>query len=434
VHSPPLEGLIPGDPVDPPPPLPHPGSLGAEPPLSPPNLRLLLNVRPQGCAVKFSPFQERLLAVSTAQNFGIVGNGRLHILEATPQGSRGAWLPPPRAVPPGATRASPRSPLAQLAPRPTRPSPNSPHPGHHAPDSRLSLPHGESPARDPAASPPQAAQGMQEIAAFDTLDGLYDCAWSEANEHVVVSASGDGSVRAYDLTAPPPANPVRLFAEHTHEVHSVNWSPLRRDCFVTTSWDDSVKVWAMEAPHSIRTFQEHSYCVYSSAWCPTDPEVFVTASGDCTCKIFDMRKPTSSMTLRPHDFEVLCVDWNKYDDHVIATGSVDKSVRLWDLRQPRLPLGILPPHEYAVRKVLFSPFQPGLLASCSYDMTVALWDTTRPAAGPLQRWGHHTEFAVGLDWSSLAEGVLASTGWDGMTYVWDAVGGNPGQTPRRWAM
>ena len=34
-----------------------------------------------GYSVKFSPFIDGRLAVATAQNFGIIGNGRLHVLE-----------------------------------------------------------------------------------------------------------------------------------------------------------------------------------------------------------------------------------------------------------------------------------------------------------------------------------------------------------------
>lgn len=59
---------------------------------------------------------------------------------------------------------------------------------------------------------------------FDTADGLYDCAWSEENEHVVLAASGDGSVKVYDLAAPPMANPLRVYREHKHEV----WVTVRR--------------------------------------------------------------------------------------------------------------------------------------------------------------------------------------------------------------
>lgn len=45
-----------------------------------------------GYSVKFSPFIEGRLAVATAQNFGIIGNGRLHILEV---GDAVALLPGP---------------------------------------------------------------------------------------------------------------------------------------------------------------------------------------------------------------------------------------------------------------------------------------------------------------------------------------------------
>jgi peroxin-7 len=60
--------------------------------------------------------------------------------------------------------------------------------------------------------------GLVETAAFDTADGLYDCAWSEENENLLLAACGDGSVKVYDLAAPPMANPLRMFREHKHEV------------------------------------------------------------------------------------------------------------------------------------------------------------------------------------------------------------------------
>ena len=40
----------------------------------------------QGYAVKYSPFFDNRIAVATAANYGLVGNGRLFILELTPQG------------------------------------------------------------------------------------------------------------------------------------------------------------------------------------------------------------------------------------------------------------------------------------------------------------------------------------------------------------
>jgi hypothetical protein len=39
-----------------------------------------------GYAVKYSPFYDNRIAVASAANFGLVGNGRLYILELTANG------------------------------------------------------------------------------------------------------------------------------------------------------------------------------------------------------------------------------------------------------------------------------------------------------------------------------------------------------------
>jgi peroxin-7 len=40
----------------------------------------------QGYAVKYSPFFDNRIAVAASANYGLVGNGRLYILELTPHG------------------------------------------------------------------------------------------------------------------------------------------------------------------------------------------------------------------------------------------------------------------------------------------------------------------------------------------------------------
>lgn len=48
------------------------------------------------------------------------------------------------------------------------------------------------------------------LPSFDTQDGLYDVAWSEVHENQLVTGSGDGSLKLWDITlavssdVPPP--------------------------------------------------------------------------------------------------------------------------------------------------------------------------------------------------------------------------------------
>merc|ERR1712166_252113 len=122
-------------------------------------------------------------------------------------------------------------------------------------------------------------------ASFDTQDGLYDCAWSEENENHIVSASGDGSVKLWDIAAGS-AYPMKSYEEHTHEVYSVDWNLVNKEYFVTGAWDDTIKLWSVLADASLTTYSEHQYCIYSTVWSPNNESVFASASGDYTVKVW----------------------------------------------------------------------------------------------------------------------------------------------------
>lgn len=305
-----------------------------------------------GQAVQWSPFIPNRLAVATAQNFGIVGNGRLYVLEQ-PTGVAGA---------------------------------------------------------------PHVAGPLAEVVHYDTLDGVYDCCWAESAEHVLAAACGDGYVRVYDVARPAGANPVRAYRGHAHEVASLSWNQVRHDSFLSASWDDTVKLWTLDRPAPLAEYRGHTYCVYQVAWNPQSADVFLTASGDHTTRVWDVRHAQGArLSLNAQGGEVLSADWCKYDDCVVATGSVDRHVRVWDLRRVSAPLAVLPGHQFAVRRVQFSPHQATVLATCSYDMSVRLWDYARAQGGgppQLRTITQHTEFAIDVDFSLLQAGMVATTGWD----------------------
>ncbi|KAL2913915.1 peroxisomal targeting signal 2 receptor [Polyrhizophydium stewartii] len=312
-----------------------------------------------GYAVEFSPFFENRLACASAANFGIAGNGRLWVLRAGPDGAQ-----------------------------------------------------------------------VERI--YDTQDGLFDCAWSEVHENQLVTCSGDGSIKLWDLSLPvrlrmpvPPEYvllsaardfPVRNWAEHKREVFTVNWNLVRKDTFITGSWDYSIKMWNPEMPNSIRTWQEHIGCIYQTVWSPTSPDVFASV-GDQTLKIWDVRQQHSVQTIRAHNAEILALDWAKYQKDRLVTGSVDTTIKIWDLRFPGREAAFVGNHEYAVRRVKCSPHVAGLIGSVSYDMTARFWDMDRPGNHLVHAHNDHSEFALGLDFSMFFRGQVATCGWDEMVHI-----------------
>ncbi|KAI5480170.1 hypothetical protein MNV49_001496 [Pseudohyphozyma bogoriensis] len=274
---------------------------------------------------------------------------------------------------------------------------------------------------------------------FDSQDGLYDLAWSESHENQIATASGDGSIKLWDIMMID--FPIRKWHEHSREVFSINWNNIQKDVFASSSWDCSIKIWTPDRPSSILTIPAHTACVYSAIFSPSQPTTLASCSSDGFLKIWDTRAPISSQQAAPsismqaHNAEVLSLDWNKYLPHLIATGSVDRSIRIHDLRMAGAGAG--PPgaaalptpqstpivstllgHEYAVRKVAWSPHSANVLASGSYDMTARLWSMDSASLGAnagqgVMRFGaagvgggrlerihqDHTEFVVGLGWS-----------------------------------
>ncbi|GAA99599.1 uncharacterized protein L969DRAFT_411797 [Mixia osmundae IAM 14324] len=332
-----------------------------------------------GYALAWSPFFPGRLALASSQNFGLVGNGRLHLLGYQPQ-----------------TR--------QL--------------------------------------------GVEK--AFDTQDGLYDLAWSETHENQIVSASGDGSIKLWDIALND--FPIRNWHEHQREVFSVDWNNLDKSTFASSSWDHTIKLWRPELPHSLQTIPAHSACVYAALFSPSQPQTLASVSSDGFLKVWDLNSPTAasgnaSLAIPAHPTEILSLDWNKYQPFLVATGSVDRTVKIHDIRKASSAMSTptampgqacvetLLGHDYAIRKVAWSPHSATLLASASYDMSARIWNAQSPGTigqPPQLQWSGksaqstnlrkvhtaHTEFVVGLAWSLYEDGLIASCSWDTETHLW----------------
>lgn len=101
-------------------------------------------------ALAWSPFHTTRLALASSANFGLVGNGRLHLVTVaqTPDGGHTLKLDGQQCV-------------------------------HKRFSDYICLNH----------------EGLS----YETQDGLYDVAWSEVHENQLATGSGDGSIRLWDI-------------------------------------------------------------------------------------------------------------------------------------------------------------------------------------------------------------------------------------------
>ncbi|KAF8455973.1 peroxin 7 [Terfezia claveryi] len=313
----------------------------------------------------------------------------------------------------------------------------------------------------------------RNVCRFDTQDGLFDVTWSEIHENQLVVASGDGSIKLFDIMVKD-SFPIQNWQEHQREVFSVSWNLVDKNTFCSSSWDGTVKIWSPIHPTSLLTLPTNS-CTYSSAFSPHSTHLVSCVSSDSFLRIFDLRIPQATplppSTAQPvpakpaiqihvpGNAELLTHDWNKYRPEVLATGGVDKVIRVFDVRgatgsgmaNSGMGAGLgganviseLRGHEYAIRKLCWSPHWAGVLMSGGYDMSIRIWEDGwggGMGAGGLGAVGggmkggmsggggrllgvmdKHTEFVAGLDWCLFGgEGWAASAGWDEGVWVWDA--------------
>ncbi|KAJ2066441.1 peroxisomal targeting signal 2 receptor [Coemansia sp. S2] len=266
----------------------------------------------------------------------------------------------------------------------------------------------------------QSPTALSPLQQYDTQDGLFDLSWSELHENQLITGSGDGSIKLWDISIP--GLPLSKYQEHTREVMSLEWNYVSKSTFLSSSWDSTIKLWNPASPHSLRTFQGHTGCVYTGAWSPRNSDQFASCGEDKTVKLWSTNDPHGKpmASFGGHTDQVLSLDWNKYSPTMFATASVDKTIKIWDVRNPRGQVSMFGPFEFAARRVRFSPFSPNYLATAGYNMSASVWDVRTGAVTFVH--DAHTEFVFGVDWSLFHPGQMATCGWDEQVHVFNVPG------------
>ena len=170
------------------------------------------------------------------------------------------------------------------------------------------------------------------------------------------------------------------FNKNTLKGHmaSVNSVALGRDGkrIVSSSSDNTLKVWDADTRREIHTLKGHTKPVLSVAFSP-DGKRIVSGSQDSTLKIWDADKGVAIHTLKGHILDVACVAFSR-DGKRIVSGGKDTKIKVWDADKG-IEIRTLKGHKNAVTSVAFSPDGKRIVSS-SYDNTIKFWDADKAVA------------------------------------------------------
>ncbi|XP_011407726.2 PREDICTED: U4/U6 small nuclear ribonucleoprotein Prp4-like, partial [Amphimedon queenslandica] len=142
----------------------------------------------------------------------------------------------------------------------------------------------------------------------------------------LVGTSGmDSCARIWDLRS---GKCLMVLQGHLNNVLSVDFSPNGYH-FITGSDDHSVRVWELRRRRCIYQLPAHTNLVSKLKFERNRGDFFVSSSYDNTAKIWGHPGWTPLQTLAGHESKVMCVDLSP-DQQYIATGSFDRTFKLWE--------------------------------------------------------------------------------------------------------
>src|SRR5271166_391061 len=212
------------------------------------------------------------------------------------------------------------------------------------------------------------------------------------------------------VLSPPIAHSQTTFQGHTGPVTSAVFSPDGRRV-LTSSWDNTARLWEPESGELLATFQGHTGPVTSAVFSPDGRRV-LTASGDKTARLWEAESGKLLTTFQGHTGPVTSAIFSPDGRRVLTAsgggfgGSVDTTARLWEAEDGKL-LATFQGHTGPVQSAVFSPDRRRVLTASS-DKTARLWEAE--SGKLLATFQGHTGWVKSAVFSPDGRRVLTASG------------------------
>jgi WD40 repeat protein len=248
-------------------------------------------------------------------------------------------------------------------------------------------------------------------------------AFSPSGERIV-SGSYDGTLRLWDSQGNQISEPFAGHTKgHTNLVFSVAFSP-DGERIVSGGYDGTLRLWDLAGNPIGEPFEGHGDWVWSVAFSP-DGERIISGSDDGTLRLWDLAGNPIGQAFKGHNSRVFSVAFSPDGERIVSSGA-DSTLRLWDLAGN--PIGEpFEGHGDWVWSVAFSPDGEHIVSG-SRDGTVRLWDLADNQIG--QAFGGHGNLVLSVAFSPKFERIVSGSD-DGSLRLWDFQGNQIGQTSKR---
>lgn len=167
----------------------------------------------------------------------------------------------------------------------------------------------------------------------------------------------------------------RTLAGHTERVMCVSITPDGRRV-LTSSWDQTVRLWDAETGAEIRCFKGHSGFICACAFLGDGRRAVSAGAGDNALRVWDCEDGREILRLRKHSFTIHQLSVSR-DGRWALSASGDCTARVWDLQNGahvrKLGGFFGGTHAEAVTSVALSP-DGALALTGSLGAEVKLWD------------------------------------------------------------
>ncbi|KXT04218.1 hypothetical protein AC578_79 [Pseudocercospora eumusae] len=180
---------------------------------------------------------------------------------------------------------------------------------------------------------------------------VLDTDWSPFDDSIIASASDDGKVFLWqvpdnftlrtDADEPEHVKPVGKLSGHSRKVGHVLFNPAAENVLASASGDYTVKIWDLEDGKAKLTLNGSD--IFTSLSWSADGSMLVTTSRDKKLRFWDVRQQKPAHEVMGHSgAKNSRAVWMGEHDRVATTGFSKMSERqlgLWDIRDPSKPVG-----------------------------------------------------------------------------------------------